>query len=131
MFHEKLFISTAVFRMKYLATTLLSCLILGCSTTATFITKVTSDPPRARIEVNNDYIGQTPLELTWEGYKKNRALVSEKVVRALPIETGQQVQIKYFKGTMSGAYWGDTIPNHIFFDMHLATPPNKYELNIK
>ena len=87
-------------------------------------TRVTSDPPGARIELNNDYMGTTPLTLDWLGYTNNR-FVNSYVVKAFPTHPGDYVQEKTFKGTRPGVYWGDEIPKHIFFDMNISTSLEK------
>ena len=100
--------------------------LVGCHSTAMYTTKITSEPPGARIEVNNDYIGDTPLEMNWEGYTENDSFASNYTVRALPRAPGQEVQVKTFN------WWYDKIPKHIFFDMNLiSNQPKKYEIDIK
>lgn len=42
--------------------------------TETYVTKVISEPPGARIELDNDYIGDAPLEIQWEGYPASGCL---------------------------------------------------------
>jgi hypothetical protein len=95
----------------------------GCSvetpetSTTIYITKVISDPPGARIELDDDYIGVTPLEIQWEVLKSNRTLTSDHEIRALPTAPGQYVQTKSF---IYFSWNAPVAPKTIFFDMHLG-----------
>jgi len=87
----------------------------------TYATEVVSQPPGARIEVNDEYKGDAPLVLEWSsqaGY-----FAGKVVIRALPIHPGQQVHEKTFDPF-------SPIPNIVFFDMRLVAPPRNYKLNI-
>ncbi|MHC4458064.1 MAG: hypothetical protein ACYS0I_13455 [Planctomycetota bacterium] len=108
---------------------LLTCLVFfaGCAAfeAYTATTKVISDPPGARIELDDDYIGDAPLEIIWdERLMMERTFERKHTITALPIYGGQQVQLKFF--------WpGDSIPKTILFDMSLVPVPQRYELDIR
>lgn len=51
--------------------------------------EIISDPPGAKIEWNNDYIGTTPIRRVYNG-----VLVDTIVITANPIYPGQYVQTK-------------------------------------
>ena len=104
-------------------------LISGCITITTEdITreiKVISNPPKAKIEVNNDYIGETPCSISvreqtilFEGtYRKDLFIV------AIPVYEGQCKQIKYIRSS-------DDLPKTIFFEMGLCNKGTDINLNI-
>lgn len=109
--------------MKTLLSFLL-CLVtvFGCThPTKTYTTKVSSQPPGARIELNNGYVGVTPTDISWTGYAENDRFVNDWNVQAIPTYPGQYVQEKRFKGTRPGDSWGDPIPKEIFFDMSISS----------
>jgi hypothetical protein len=86
--------------------------------------KIISDPPGARIEVDNDYVGDAPIEIQVEGGRERIFLCFPTTqIRAIPIYPGQSVQTKTF-------YQRDKIPNTILFDMNLSYAPRQYDLNI-
>ncbi len=68
-----------------------------------------SDPPGAKIEWNNDYIGETPLAMRYDGHL---GFLAKIIVRAYPLFSGQFVQTKIISGT-------SRIPRRIYFDMSL------------
>lgn len=79
---------------------------------------IESDPPGARVELNQEYIGITPLEYTLLG-GHNHAFsdnATRYVFRGNPVAPGQYVQEKSFH---SGEHH-DIIPKRIFFDLRLA-----------
>jgi len=84
-------------------------------------TQIISEPPGARIEVNNNYVGDAPV--TVELPQRGDYFSEDTVVRAIPTEGGDYVQIKQFD---SNDQWyhpgktGDKIPSRLFFDMHLG-----------
>jgi len=94
----------------------------GCVQVETHYTEVLSEPPGARIEVDQDYIGEAPIKITWEGaaFAGRRFSGKDHVVRAIPVEKGHFVQEKRFAGGQGLAEAGDMIPRRIFFDMRLA-----------
>jgi hypothetical protein len=80
-------------------------------------TEIISDPPGARIEVNNDYIGDAPITVTIkQAYGR---FSNTTVIRALPpAGSGNYVQEKFFSGR-GGGIAGEPIPSRIIFEMGL------------
>lgn len=77
------------------------------------ITEIISEPPGARIEINSQYVGDTPLKIHifrafnglmnwWDGF----------TITATPIYVGQRVQRKYVSSD-------EPTPTRVFFDMRL------------
>ena len=95
-----------------------------------YTTKVISDPPGARIELDGDYIGEAPLEIEWEGWSNTRLFVRNHDLSALPIYQGQYIQRKSFRDTGISERYADTIPKTILFDMSLVPMPRQYEIDI-
>jgi len=83
----------------------------------TYTTKVVSEPPGARIEVNDEYRGEAPLELQWQN--QTGYFETEVVIRAMPVLAGQQIHERFFKSS-------DQIPKTILFDMRLVSPGKPY-----
>ncbi|HEX4122087.1 MAG TPA: PEGA domain-containing protein [Verrucomicrobiae bacterium] len=102
-------------------------LLAGCASKGppTFSVQIESDPPGARIEVNNSYIGETPC--TWTtGGNDDRSFAGgwvgggQIIVVATPrhdSSSGLHRQEKDFNpsGFMKQ---GDHIPEKMFFDLH-------------
>jgi len=99
-------------------------------------TYIESEPSGARIEVNNEYIGKTPLTKilprTYRYQFKGLLFGGNQIttlgsvaITAYPVKPGQQTQTKYIGSDQA-------MPRHIFFDMSLvpANPPQKIELDI-
>jgi len=104
--------------VKRLAVLIIILFIVGCSTT--YETKVISDPPGAKIEVDGGYVGETPCSIIWDGY--NHSFDDRHTVLAYPIYAGQQTQKKYF--------WSRSkIPESIYFNMNLVKVPDQYQIN--
>lgn len=77
--------------------------------------RIVSDPPGARIEINEDYIGDAPLDWvakTNPNYNPGTFMI-DYTIRALPTMPGHFVQEKQFKG-------GDYMPKTILFVMGLG-----------
>src|SRR3954470_10065826 len=76
--------------------------------------------PGARIEVNGDYVGNTPLNLKVYGDSDGTFHDFGSyyfIVKALPLSTNQFSQVRAFQtGHMMTPE--DRIPEHIFFDMN-------------
>ncbi len=71
-----------------------------------YAVQIISDPPGARIEWDNNYIGTTPLTYIVNGAP---GLV---VVKAYPMYPGQYMQTKFLHGI-------DPLPRRIYFQMNL------------
>ena len=106
------------------------CLVLaaaaGCTSVPPVMTHITSDPPGARIEVNNGYVGTTPVDVALPQTPNHHRLKSTMVIAALPVAPGQKLQQKIFEHRQLS-------PAQIWFDMTLdpqaasvglSTPPS-------
>jgi hypothetical protein len=94
--------------------------LLGCSTLPSANpsgkTLIESDPPGARIEINSQYVGTTPLRVNIPRLDSNWSTISVTII-ASPINPGQQVQTKYIASN-------ESTPTHVFFDMNLVRSNN-------
>jgi len=91
----------------------------GPGGTIAYKVEVESSTPGARIEVNEDYIGKTPLTLTIFGDKDgtfHNFGSKDYVIRAFPVTTNQYPQTKVFR---TGGWFSeeDRIPGRIYFDL--------------
>jgi len=86
--------------------------------------EVISDPPGARIEVNQDYVGDAPIAIEVRTTRGNESFFKEYTIRALPIIAGQETQTKYFR-----VY--DPVPGRVLFDMNLKRIPGRIELHVE
>jgi hypothetical protein len=85
---------------------------------------VEASEPGARIEVNGEMVGNTPLHIKIYGDKDGTFHDFGSyfyVVRALPAATNQYPQTRAF-GTGRGFTPEDRIPDRIYFDMSQKTP---------
>lgn len=80
--------------------------------------EIVSDPPGAKIEWNNDYIGTAPMRKTYNGE------MPEIVIKAYPTYAGQFVQVKILSKHQP-------LPRTIYFDMNLAPQSPEYNINIQ
>jgi len=95
--------------------------------------EIISEPPGARIEVNNNYVGDAPITITLQ--EDGDEFTRNTVIRASPTEAGDYVQTKFFyagKVTSGGYSFGtnDRIPSRIFFDMHLGPATPAVDVNV-
>jgi hypothetical protein len=98
--------------------------------------EIISDPAGARIEINDNYVGDTPI--TVELAQNDGQFTQFTVIRALPNEAGDYVQSKYFlfqPATDYGSGYrtaakGDQIPSRILFDMHLGPVTPSVDVNV-
>jgi hypothetical protein len=98
--------------------------------------EILSEPAGARIEVNDDYVGDAPI--TVEIPQNSGYFTQETVIRALPTEAGDYVQSKHFHFTLAVSYgygYGteakvDKIPSRIFFNMHLGPATPAVDVNV-
>jgi hypothetical protein len=86
--------------------------------------QIISEPAGARIEVNDDYVGDAPI--TIKVPQNNGRFTKTTLIRALPIEAGNYVQTKSFYGPeglpfAEAAPSGADIPSRILFDMRLTS----------
>ena len=86
---------------------------------------VLTDPPGAKIEVNNDYVGDAPLTITMTGHEDREAL-RIYFVRAYPkTDSGGWTQVKMIIGY--DAVWkgkSDRIPERLYFNTLLRPGPD-------
>jgi len=85
---------------------------LDTSPSMMFTTRVTSKPSGARIELDDEFVGETPLDIEWKVYsaKANLFFKDDHVLRALPTGLGQYAQKKSYSS-------GAVVPKTISFDM--------------
>jgi hypothetical protein len=91
----------------------------GPGGTIAYKVEVESSTPGVRIEVNDDYIGKTPLTLTIFGDKDgtfHNFGAKDYIIRAFPVATNQFPQTKVFR---TGGWFSDEdrIPSRIYFEM--------------
>ena len=94
-------------------------------------TQIISEPPGARIEINDNYVGDAPI--TVELAQRGDYFDEDTVVRAIPTEEGDYTQTKRF---LTNDPWyhpgfaGDKIPSRILFNMHLVATTPTTEVNV-
>lgn len=115
--------------------------LLGCATstnpkgergpggTIAYKVDVESSTP-ARIEVNDDYIGKTPITITIYGDRDgtfHNFGSKDFIVRALPLSTNQFPQTKVFR---TGGWFSeeDRVPKRLYFDME---QPGGFTIDLK
>lgn len=118
----------------------------GCSTspgqkpergpqgTVAYLVALESSEPGARIEVNGDDVGRTPMTLKIFGDKDgtfHNFGSDTYVIKVFPLRAGQYAQTKIFR---TGAWFSaeDKIPGKLFFDLGLepVSSNQKIEVNI-
>ncbi len=102
----------------------------GPDGTISYNVEVESSTPGARIEVNDDYVGKTPLTLTIYGDRDgtfHNFGSKDYVVRAFPSSTNEHVQTKMFR---TGGWFSeeDRIPKRIYFDL---AQPGGFSIDLK
>lgn len=134
---------------KYLSTTIITTLFLilsGCETvpiegknylrsdraaTQKFPVQIISEPSGAIIEINDNYVGKTPITVELEGWQETRTFFRSHRIVAHPLQAGGYIQYKAFTGFFEPSKtYGDTIPEKIYFNMSLTPAPGKHELKI-
>lgn len=89
--------------------------------------QILSEPAGARIEVNDDYVGNAPV--TVEIPQSDGYFTTATTIRALPTGVGDYLQQKMFSPpNMSGN--GDKIPSRILFEMHLGPVTPAVNVNV-
>ena len=102
------------------------------SVTKNFTIKIISEPSGAKVEVNNNYVGKTPLTIKVEGWRDTQTFIRSHTIVAHPVRAGGETQVKYFMGwSRPDKSYGDKIPNTIYFNMNLIRIPEQLNLNIK
>jgi len=82
---------------------------------------IISEPPGADIEINNNYVGKTPIKVPIGG--KQVPSLTFVTINALPNHRGDCLQQKIIEQEQ-------TIPRKIFFNMHLCRQPSSIDLNV-
>jgi hypothetical protein len=103
----------------------------GPDGTIAYKVQVESSTPGARVEVNEDYIGRTPLTLTIFGDKDgtfHNFGSKDYIIRAFPVATNQFLQTKVFR---TGGWFSeeDRVPSRIYFDME--QPNSGFSIDLK
>jgi hypothetical protein len=113
---------------------LVSSLLCGCATLLPpypevhndkLMTEIISDPPGAKIEINNQYVGDTPLTIHIQrqyvgGFDDAWQSLT---ITANPIYQGQYVQTKLI--------WRNVpTPTKIYFNMSLIPVPQQQQINV-
>ncbi len=96
--------------------------------------EIVSEPAGARIEVNDNYVGDAPI--TVEIPQNGGYFTQKTVIRALPTEAGDYVQAKHFSGNIPDVWYPETmgsrdqIPSRILFNMHLGPATPSVNVNV-
>ncbi len=95
----------------------------GPGGTIAYYVKIESSEPGARVEVNSELVGTTPVDVrVWgdpDGTFHNFGS-SDFIIRVLPVRDGQSAQTKAFR---TGGWFSqeDQIPKRLFFDLNQKT----------
>ncbi len=89
----------------------------GCATTP-MTSHIQSNPPGARIEVNESSVGVAPVDVTLPQKGPHHRLREHVTIRALPAGPGQYEQVKEF-------YYNQWAPENVLFDMTPGPGPSK------
>jgi hypothetical protein len=92
--------------------------------------EVLTSTPGSKIEVNKEYIGDSPLTIVIYGERDgvfHRDM--DYMIRAYPVKPGQTLQWKFFTG-IEGGPRAERIPKKIYFDLNLERAPEKKELKV-
>ena len=93
--------------------------------------EILSEPPAARIEVNDNYIGDTPITTTLQCSPDGRFL-EHTTIRALPTVPGDYVQSKFFYGGFSYSHQlNNSILSRVFFDMRPGPVSPDINVNVQ
>jgi len=103
----------------------------GPDGTIAYKVEVESSTLGVRIEVNDDYVGKTPLTITIYGDKDgtfHNFGSKDFVIRAFPEGTNQFIQTKLFR---TGGWFSeeDRVPKRIYFDME--QPSSSFSIDLK
>lgn len=130
-------------RCSFFAVLVVAC--AGCSTpqggpergpqgTIAYEVQIETDEPGSKIEVNGEYVGQTPCTVKLWGDKDgtfHNFGSSTWVVTAHPLHAGQTLQTKTF---YTGGWFQreDRIPKRIYLDLNLdaVKPKERIDINV-
>ena len=104
-------------RMRLIVLCAAAAMVVGCATEP-MVTHVISDPPGARIEVNESFVGQAPVDVTLPQVGPHHRLRMHVTIRAIPVEPGKPEQAKEF-------YYNQWAPEHVLFDINRQPPTAK------
>jgi len=90
---------------------------IGCASEP-MRTHITSEPPGARIEVNESYVGDTPVDVTLPQSGPHHRLKAHVTIRALASGAEQSEQEKQF-------FYNQWAPENLLFDMNRKPPASK------
>ena len=85
-----------------------------------YVVEFTSDPPGAKVELDNKYAGVTPFSLKFDG---KHAVNDRRYVNAQPVESGQYVQTKMIS-------FGEFYPPKIHFKMKVDPAAPAVAVNV-
>ena len=92
--------------------------------------EVTTSDPGSKIEVNKEYVGDSPLKIMLYGDKDGTFHSNmDYDIRAYPVKSGQNLQWKVFTGGGHGQR-EDRVPKKIYFDLNLERAPEKSEIKL-
>ena len=82
-------------------------------------TLIISDPSGAKIEINHEYVGDTPLSILIKTEKSwiSGEIVEDLIIVAYPTGAGQYTQTKNLKGVKT--------PKRIYFNLFLKPRPDE------
>jgi len=91
---------------------------------------IESDPPGSPIEINDEYVGKTPLTVKIMGGHNGAFSNTREIhtIHANPVGANQFVQVKQFSGPRQ-----DLIPKHLYFNLRVGpvAPSTKSDVNVK
>jgi hypothetical protein len=87
---------------------------IGCASQP-MLTHINSEPPGARIEVNENYVGVTPVDVTLPQSGSHHKLKEHITIRALALEAGKPDHEKQL-------YYNQWAPENVLFDMNQPPP---------
>ena len=95
----------------------------GPGGTIAYNVQIESTEPGARIEVNGDTVGNTPMVLKIFGDRDgtfHNFGREDYVIKAYPVRKGQSIQTKVFR---TGGWWSpeDLVPKKLYFDLNERT----------
>lgn len=120
--------------LKQASVAALLTMLTACASVPQFEIEIESKPQGARVEVNHDYIGDTPFTYTVQG-NKNRTFeggwIEEGYVEFVVTPPFEQTNLFIHKKTFRpGGFFeeGDRIPKRMFFD--LRRPPKGLQIRV-
>lgn len=109
----------------FLPAVLLTVLVTSCAGPSrereyAVVTEIFSEPPGARIELNGNYLGETPLTTRIRHHPADKVVMGRVVLRAYPRGSDQPVQTKVFNGPQYPFDpRRDVVPERVFFDLRV------------